>query len=156
MATAPNDEWTGNPIFAGRDLTQLSTYSEPQNVPRKKSVPAAIGRIIGELGLRYRPSAQADLEAHARALKLLTEDVADVPAHLLEDAAKKWVRDNRFMPRASELIELARATLANDRRGTNFAEQQLKAHCERLNGMNLDRHWAVVGDSPHRRVDRTR
>lgn len=157
MATAPIDEWqTPEPIFADRGQTLPSTSSEPPNEPKRKNVPAAIGRIIGELGLRYRPSAQADLEAHARALKLLTEDVADIPPHLLERATAKWVRGNRFMPKASELIALARSELSDIRRGTDFAEQQLQAHCDRLNAMRMDWHWHVVGEAPNRRVERMR
>ena len=156
MATAVTDEWMDNPVFAGRGQTLPSTYSAPRAEPRKKSVPAAIGRIIGELGLRYRPSVQADLEAHAEALRLLAEDVSDVPANLLETASKRWVRDNRFMPKASELVALARSELSDTVRGTDAGDRQLQAHCDRLNRTNLGWAWAVVGESPNRRVERTR
>lgn len=70
--------------------------------------------MIGELGLRYRPSAQADLEAHAAAIALLTCDVADIPIAHLERASQEWVRTKPFMPKASELVELARASVAPD------------------------------------------
>src|SRR5688572_9824409 len=53
---------------------------------KPKRIPAKVERLIGELGLRYRPSAQADLEEHAAALALLASDVADIPADLLDRA----------------------------------------------------------------------
>ena len=64
-------------------------------------------KIISELGLRFRPSAQADLEAHSAKLAFLAMDCADVPARFLEAAAKEWTRTSRFLPTASELIALA-------------------------------------------------
>lgn len=158
MATAPNDEWMDNPIFAGRAPTLPSTYSAPRAAPKKPSVPPAIGRIIGELGLRYRPSVSADLEAHAEAIRLLTEDVADVPPHLLEAAAKRWVRENRFMPKASELVALARGTLSGEVIGTDAGLRQLQAHCERLNAFSWVQTsgdpYVVTGDAPNRKVSR--
>ena len=72
-----------------------------------KSVPPAIKRLIGELGLRYRPSAQGDLEAHAAAIALLARDLADVPPAYLERAIRKWAVTRDFMPRASELVRMA-------------------------------------------------
>ncbi|RSV15665.1 hypothetical protein CA235_07365 [Sphingomonas sp. ABOLF] len=152
----PNDDWTHNPIFAGRDPTRaLTSYVQPEQ-PKKPNVPPAVGRIIGELGLRYRPSAQADLEAHAMALKLLTEDVADVPVSLLEKAAKLWVRENRFMPKAAELIALAREAGSDTFRGTNAAVEQLEDHCARLNQLDWCRgQWRVVKTNEgHHTVER--
>lgn len=160
MATSPefpNGNPADNPIFAGRALTLASTSYE-QPAPRKRpKVPPAVGRIIGELGLRYRPSAQADLEAHAEALRLLSEDLHDVPPHLLEDAAKRWVQANRFMPKASELIDMARGQMKTETRGTDHALASLEAHCARLNAMNDGRDgWRVVGQAPNRTIARAR
>lgn len=149
------DEWMDNPIFAGRALTLPSTsYEQPgEPKPRKRAIPAAVGKVIGELGLRYRPTNAQDLEAHAERLRLLTEDVADVPVHLLEVAAKRWVRENHFMPKASELVALARGHVTEQTRGTDFGLQQLQAHCDRLNAMSGGRDgWHVVGDPPNRTV----
>lgn len=115
-----------------------------------------MGEIIGKLGLRYRPSGQADLEAHAEALRLLAEDVADVPPPLLDAAAKRWARESKFMPRASELLELSRAIQADGMRGTDAAGQMLQDHCARLNAMKIDWHWIVVGKEPDRRIERSR
>lgn len=121
--------------FADRALTQPSTYSEPPSAPSKPSVdvPPVIGEIIGKLGLRYRPSGQADLLAHAEAIKLLSEDCADIPAQLLDPAAKQWARESKFMPKASELRELARKIQSDRLKGTDFAGQQLQEHCDKLN-----------------------
>lgn len=148
-----------NPVFnramayAGSGQTLPSTYSAP---PKQRKVPPIVGEIIGKLGLRYRPSGQADLEAHAEALRLLAEDVADVPAPLLDAAAKRWARESKFMPRASELLEMSRAIQSDETRGTDAAGQQLQAHCDRLNAMKLDWNWIVVGKVPDRRIERSR
>lgn len=123
--------------YADRALTQASTYSAPPSAPSKPTVavPPVIGEIIGKLGLRYRPSGAADLEAHAEAIKLLAEDVADVPPPLLDEAAKRWAREQRFMPRASELREMARKVQSDRIQGTDAAGQQLQAHCDSLNSL---------------------
>lgn len=156
MATQPNDEWMENPIFAGRVQTLPLTSTARPAEPRKRSVPPAIGRIIGELGLRYRPSVSADLEAHALAIKLLAEDVSDIPPHLLETAAKRWVREQRFMPKASELIALARGELSGEVKGTDAGLRQLQSHCDDLNrsGVFASDPWVVLGSAPNRRVGR--
>ena len=94
-----------------------------------------MGEIIAKLGLRYRPSGQADLHAHAEALKLLAEDVADVPPPLLDESAKQWARESRFMPKASELRDLARKIQSDRIAGTDIAGRQLQEHCDMLNAM---------------------
>lgn len=150
-----------NPIFSrgvtpyvGSDPTPPSTYSEQ---PKPRSVSPIVAEIIGKLGLRYRPSNQTDLEAHAEALRLLAEDVADIPPRYLDAAAKCWVRDSKFMPRASELIELSRQLAKQDMAGSDAAGDQLQAHCDRLNAMNNGRDgWHVVGKSPNRTVAKAR
>lgn len=86
--------------------TRRSTCSERHEPPRKPTVPPAIGRLIAELGLRYRPTAATDLAAHGEALRLLALDVSDLPADRLERAIAKWVRAERWMPRASDLVTL--------------------------------------------------
>lgn len=88
---------------------QLSKCS---NVPPLRKPPsAAVQRIIAELGLRFRPSAQADLEEHAASLALLARDVADIPPDLLQEAAGRHALQSPFMPKASELIRLAQDVL---------------------------------------------
>lgn len=115
-----------------------------------------MGKAIGDLGLRYRPSAKADLQAHAAALELLCQDVADVPVYLLDKAAKRWVRENRFMPRASELIALAQEIASAERSGTEHGIRALHEHCDRLNQMEWCRNqWQVIKTSDgHFTIDR--
>lgn len=113
-------------------------------------------RLIGELGLRFRPSAQADLEEHAAGLALLAADVADLPIHHLDHAIREHIRTSSFMPKAAELIALARKHLSAQA-GTDHAMAQLQAHCDTLNlserRMNSDRFWFVNGEAPRRHVD---
>lgn len=84
-----------------RRLTSIEQPSRPRN--------AKTARLIAELGLRYRPTAQADLEAHAAMLALLTRDCADFNPDDLERAIAKWVRTEKWMPKASELAETIRS-----------------------------------------------
>ena len=88
-----------SPAYEDIGQTRRSTFSEHR-------VPPKIARIVSELGLRYRPSAQADLEAHAAMLALLSRDLADLDPSRLEMAALHWARTERFMPRAAELRSL--------------------------------------------------
>jgi hypothetical protein len=64
---------------------------------------------------------------------LLAEDVADVPPSLLDESAKQWARESRFMPKASELRELARKIQSDRIAGTDIAGRQLQDHCDLLN-----------------------
>ncbi len=155
MAAAPQDEWMDNPVFAGRALIPLSTSSDRQTEQRQqpRPVPPGVGKVIGELGLRYRPANNADLEAHAERLLLLTLDLMDVPVSLLEQAARQWVRENHFMPKASELLALCRDDVRNRTAGTDYGADQLQAHCDRLNAMNGGREgWRVIGEKGHRTI----
>lgn len=77
------------------------SYAEP---PRKKPS-AALRRIVGELGLRYRPASAAEIQAHEDKLELLIEDLNGMAEDVLEAAAKELAKERPFMPRASDLIE---------------------------------------------------
>lgn len=124
----------------GQTLPSIS--SERLASPKKRPiVPAATGRVIAELGLRYRPSVQADLEAHAEALRLLSEDVADVPANYLEAAARKWVRESKFMPKASELIEMARSLVVVRHTDTRTLAQKYNERMAADPLARPDRKW---------------
>lgn len=136
MATQFQDYPEGNPIFGAGALTRLSTCSEQPEQPKRATVPPIIGEIIANLGLRYRPSGTADLEAHAQTLILLGEDCADMPPPLLDAAAKRWARESKFIPRASELREMARVIQADAIRGADIGEQQLIEHCAKLNALD--------------------
>lgn len=74
--------------------------------------------MIAELGLRYRPTSETDLEAHAAALALLASDLHDMPAHLLGKAIAKHVMESPYLPKASDLVRLAKG----------FVDQPRAAH----------------------------
>lgn len=104
-----DDQMETSPAYADLGPTPRSISSARET---HSSLPSgAVKRLIGELGLRYRPSAQADLEAHAAALALLARDVADVPPAYLERAIREWVRESVYMPKAKDLISLAQSYL---------------------------------------------
>jgi hypothetical protein len=77
-------------------------------------VPAKIKTLIGELGLRYRPAAAADLAAHGATLALLARDLCDLPYDRLEHAIHVWVRSERWMPKAADLIALCQRHQAEE------------------------------------------
>jgi hypothetical protein len=122
-----------SPAYEDIGPTRRLTSSE-QRVPPK------IARIIGELGLRYRPSAQADLEAHAASLALLARDVADVDPARLECAANHWARTEKFMPRASELRALVAKFGDRDRAAALNVE---RANAELAAKGRDDVHWVI-------------
>lgn len=124
-----------SPAYEDLGPTRRSTSSE-------RPVPPKIARLIAELGLRFRPSAQADLEAHAAMLALLTRDLADTNPEALELAVARWVLESKFMPKAAELLELCRklkppAAAPNPHRIAAEANERLMASGRR------DIHWVV-------------
>jgi hypothetical protein len=62
--------------------------------------------------LRYRPAAREDIDVHNDRLALLASDLADIPPDALRKAIDSWVLSKAFLPKASELAELARETSA--------------------------------------------
>lgn len=116
--------------------------------------------------MRYRPTNQADLQAHAGMLAILAEDLADVPVALLEQAIQRHATTSPYMPKAADLIRLARecdySRVAKvERRGGSYVED----HVASLNA-NLKRddiEWAVseqgtpyLRDKPSWSANRTR
>lgn len=101
-----------NPIldkgFAVAGQTRQLTCTETPSAERPRKVPPAVQKLISELGFRYRPTSHADLEAHAAALALLSVDLIDMPPHLLAKAINKHVTESPFLPKASDLIKLAK------------------------------------------------
>lgn len=65
--------------------------------------------MISELGFRYRPTSQADLEAHAAALALLASDLYDMPPHILQKAINKHVLESPYLPKAFDLVKIAKS-----------------------------------------------
>lgn len=143
-------------VIEDHDRNPPSTFSEHPSVRSRTNVPPVIAEIVANLGLRYLPSGQADREAHAKSLELLCEDLADVPAPLLDDAARRWAKEEKFMPRASEIRDMARRIQGERTKGTAAADDQLQRQCDTLNAKNVDWHWAVAGTAPNRTVVRVR
>lgn len=114
--------------------TRRSTSSEPRAPPKT-------ARLIGELGLRFRPSAQADLEAHAHALALLTRDVAHMHPDILERACLHWVQESKFMPKAAELIHLCRNLADRANTGLQGRVDYGNAHLAEIG--RTDCHWVA-------------
>jgi len=110
-----DDSWDDptRPPQAYEDLgptRHLTSNVLPLRRSQPKSVPPRIKLLIADLGLRYRPpGGSTDLEAHASALALLTLDVADLPHDRLERAINTWVRSEKWMPKASELVALCQS-----------------------------------------------
>ena len=71
--------------------------------------------IIGELALRFPPSHTDDANAARARLKLLQEDVSDIPAPILERACRMLAKTSRFLPTAAEIVEAARRCLDDDK-----------------------------------------
>lgn len=106
-----DDSWTvpAEPRQAFGDLGPIqASTSVVSLLPRLKprSAPPRVKLLIADLGLRYRPSAASDLEAHAHLIGLLTLDLADIPHDRLERAIDQWVRTEKWMPKASDLVEI--------------------------------------------------
>lgn len=103
-------------------------------------------KIVTELGLRYRPLATADQEAHTLAVGLLAKDLIDADPAKLTRAAQEWARNERFMPKACDLLAIIRKS------GADNADRNSPANLERLAAKyNADPQtprglrWAVRG-----------
>lgn len=134
----------GNPILEPlhrSEQTQQWRSSEGPKPKTEPKIPAAIQRIIGELGLRYRPSATADLEAHAATLALLCRDLADLPPHLLERAAREWAVRSPYLPKASDLAGMCRDLMPSAKPKAS-RDDWLRAKAEEAN-----RNLALEGKS---------
>lgn len=120
------------PLSASADHGRIP-LSISTSQPRQSSspnVPAKIKALIAELGLRYRPTATTDLAAHGALLALLARDLADLPPDRLERAINAWVRAERWMPKAADLVALCqqqqraelKPVVANDRSPRSSAQ----------------------------------
>ncbi len=100
------------PAFGAVVQTLPSTCTDRPNAtwPQKPQPSPAIRALISKLGLRFRPSASTDLEAHAATLALLASDIARAgitPADL-DFAIDELALTTRFLPKPVEIIDLIR------------------------------------------------
>ena len=85
-----------------------SSYEDTQ---RQRKIPPAVAKLIADLGDRFPPTSQTDLESHARRLALLAQDLWDMPPDILAKAIDRYVKipGNYYLPKASQLVEIGRA-----------------------------------------------
>lgn len=91
--------------------------------PKRNSPPTRIKTMIAELGIRYRPTSQADIDAHGRSLDLLCGDLADAPPDLLEKAIAVHVRASVYLPKAADLIKLMQGLLSQAKPPTGTSKR---------------------------------
>lgn len=112
------------------------------------TIPKEVHRIVAELGLRFRPTSSADLEAHRGRLALLAQDLADAPPALLDQAARDWSRSSRFMPTAAELVALMQSAInAADRRPLPASADLAASYNAARTAGRDDLEWIGEGDS---------
>jgi hypothetical protein len=147
-------EHLDNPILnsAWRDTGPvLPSPSSP--APTKMSEPrvsAETKRIIGELALKFPASAALSPTEHAAQLALLCRDLIDVEPRFLRHAAEQWSRENKWMPRASELRDLARSlAIPKSSNGGETEAERWKRRVDEGNRMLIEdgmagrAHWEV-------------
>ena len=93
--------------IAGQTLSWMRS-PEPQPKPESLSVHPLIRQAVLELATRYRPNNAAENEPFQAKVALLTKDLAHVNPHALKAAADEWAQRERWLPKASELIDLIR------------------------------------------------
>jgi hypothetical protein len=93
--------------IAGQTLSWMHSPEQPPK-PKPLNVHPLIRQAILELATRYRPNVSADIEPFEAKIALLTKDLAHANPQALKAAADEWARRERWLPKASELIELIR------------------------------------------------
>lgn len=145
---APEMDIPANPLLAkatisaDRDRIPVSTSSDRPQPSSATKPPAAIRALVAKLGLRYRPSAQADLEAHAGAIALLAQDLADIPPDLLDRAIREHIMSSPYMPKASDLIAKARSYIPQPGKRDQYAIAEMGNAGLEKSGRR-DVHWIV-------------
>ena len=114
-----------NPILT-RPAEQKSA---PISQPRKP--PAAVRALLLDLAARHRPTDPARVQAHLDQLALLETDMADAPVDRLKAAIDQWVRNSRWMPKASDLWDIIRRSTQPRQSASSDAYQaKLQARME--------------------------
>ncbi|MDR2880500.1 MAG: hypothetical protein LBV29_01170 [Azoarcus sp.] len=89
-------------------------------------------KVISELGVRYEPLGQADLQAHAGRVALLAQDCADLNPLKLRHAAMRWAQHKPFLPKACELRAIVEDMESEEWKAGNTAEN-LQIVCDERN-----------------------
>ncbi len=98
----------------------------------RKVIPTPILEVITQLGLRYEPSGQADLQAQALRVSLLAGDWAGLNPLRLRHAAIRWAQNKPFMPKASELRAIVEHMESEDWKAEN-STASLQIWCDERN-----------------------
>jgi len=130
----------------------LSVISSQKPTPARAKVSAKVTEIIAELGLRFPVAQSSDADSHRARLKLLAEDVADIPVKLLAPACRKLGQRSRFLPTASEIIEAARAEMDEQPQSFGDRAERNQARLNERNTMlaaqNAPMRWHADGGGP--------
>lgn len=112
-----NPAFHSPPALVEHGPIPASTCSEPRT---RRSVPPEILAMVSEIGLRYQPSAQADLQAHGAKVALLASDIADLNPLKLRLAIARWVSFKPYLPKASDLRAITEAIIDSERDPANL------------------------------------
>ncbi len=130
-------------------LNLPSTCSENQRSNSSRKPTAAIRNLIGQLALRYPATSNDDLDAHRDRLNLLAFDLADMPPKYLERAISAWAVRSPWLPKAFDLVELAKDFAAEDRAASTDTRTLAQRYNDRMAADPLarpDRKWIDLPD----------
>lgn len=115
---------------------------------RKPRVSGKVQSLIARLGLRCEPSGNFDRQVWAAKLAMLADDVAHIPVDLLETAINQHVAKSPYLPKASDLNELAREAMGPRTTAITGHGFGSTAHVEHLNAnvKRQDVEWAADGN----------
>lgn len=146
-------------IFAAPGRTLPSTSSDKPK-PSRPQVSAKTKEAIARLGLRYRPTSQTDLEGHAGQLAMLASDLHDIPVDMLERAIGDWVVRSPYMPKAFDLVQLAKGYLPKPvtKAAPTDWEKRAQAANDQLHSQEKGRRdirWVAIHDGMMLEFDRS-
>lgn len=131
-----------NPILSPPTAPKSTQTSQP------KKAPAAIRALLVDMAARYRPTDPSRVAAHVEQLDLLASDLADAPTEKLRAAIAEWVRNSRWMPRASDLWDIIRRQATSAVSIIGPSEERLRYRVETGNRMldeagRIDVRWII-------------
>lgn len=151
------DPPTISQAFGDPGQTPPSTWSSNPSESYKPKPSAKTRGLIGRLGLRYHPTNSADLASHQAMLTLLCEDLATIPADVLEKAIQRHVATSPYMPKAADLTKLARDIVAGQsvsipRGGESYAHDLAAARNAQMTRTDIE--WIVDSNGQLRLQDK--